>query len=35
MGLAIIEARGGNIAAENMDGDGARFSFTLPAGYYV
>ena len=39
MGLAIarsiIEAHGGDIAAENMDGDGARFSFTLPAGDYV
>jgi len=36
MGLAIarsiIEAHGGDIAAENMNGDGARFSFTLPAG---
>ena len=35
MGLAIvksiIEAHGGKIAAENVDGGGARFYFTLPA----
>jgi two-component system sensor kinase FixL len=35
MGLAIvrsiIEAHGGHISAENIDGDGARFYFTLPA----
>lgn len=34
MGLAIvrsiIEAHGGSIAAEDVDGDGARFYFTLP-----
>ena len=34
MGLAIvrsiIETHGGQIAAENVDGDGARFYFTLP-----
>ena len=34
MGLAIvrsiIEAHGGRIAAENMNGDGARFYFSLP-----
>ena len=34
MGLAIvrsiIEAHGGQIAAENIDGDGAKFYFTLP-----
>lgn len=39
MGLAIarsvVEAHGGNIAAENVDGGGARFSFTLPACDYV
>jgi PAS domain S-box-containing protein len=36
MGLAIvrsiIEAHGGKIEAENVDGDGARFYFILPAG---
>jgi two-component system sensor histidine kinase KdpD len=34
MGLAIvrsiIEAHGGNIAAENAEGGGARFHFRLP-----
>jgi signal transduction histidine kinase len=34
MGLAIvrsiIETHGGQIAAENVDGGGAKFYFTLP-----
>jgi len=35
MGLSIVrsivESHGGTIAAENADGDGARFQFTIPA----
>ena len=36
MGLAIVrsivESHAGSIAAENADGGGARFQFTLPIG---
>jgi PAS domain S-box-containing protein len=28
---SIVESHGGTIAAENADGDGARFQFTIPA----